>query len=68
MFEVDARGYSCPEPLLMATAALKEHPGEPIRVLVSTTNARDNVENAASKAGRSVKITQIGYDFELVLE
>ncbi len=68
MFEVDARGYSCPEPLLMATAALKEHPGEPIRVLVSTTNSRDNVSNAARKHGRTVTVNQIGYDFELVLE
>ena len=66
MFEVDARGYSCPEPLLMATAAFKAHPGETVRVLVSTTNARDNVENAARKAGRTVTIAQIGYDFELV--
>ena len=31
--EVDVRGLSCPEPVLLTMDAMEEHPGEMIRVL-----------------------------------
>ena len=31
--EVDVRGLSCPEPVLMVMDAMDEHPGKQIRVL-----------------------------------
>ena len=37
MYEVDARGLSCPEPLILVSEALKSHPGEQIKVLEQRT-------------------------------
>lgn len=31
--EVDVRGLSCPEPVLLVMDAMDEHPGETIRVI-----------------------------------
>ena len=43
MIEVDARGLSCPEPVLLTLDALKEAAGETVVSIVSDTNQRDNV-------------------------
>lgn len=43
MIQVNAKGLSCPEPLMMTQAALKEHPGEEIQVEVDSATPRDNI-------------------------
>ena len=63
MITVDARGYSCPEPMLMARDAVKSSNGEAVRVFVSSTNARDNVMGVAKKAKRGATVEQDGADF-----
>ena len=50
MKEVDARGLSCPEPLMMTAEALKDAKG-PIKVLVSEPHQRTNVEKFAKDHG-----------------
>lgn len=68
MYEVDARGLSCPEPLMMVSGALKDHPGETLKVLVSEPHSKTNVEKFAKNQGRSVKVKEIGSEFELTIE
>ena len=43
MIEVDARGLSCPEPVILTMNAMKKGGPEPIKVTVSNTVARDNI-------------------------
>lgn len=43
MIHVNAKGLSCPEPLMMTQAALKEHPGGEIQVEVDSATPRDNI-------------------------
>ena len=38
--EVDVRGPSCPEPVLMVMDAMDEHPGKQIRVLGDEAHTR----------------------------
>ena len=38
--EVDVRGLSCPEPVLMVMDAMDEHPGKQIRVLMMRHTGR----------------------------
>lgn len=40
---IDARGLSCPEPVLLTKQALKEHTKGGFTVAVSSATARDNV-------------------------
>ena len=51
MIEVDARGLSCPEPVILTMNAMKKGGSEPIKVTVSNTVARDNICSLAKKPG-----------------
>ena len=42
--EVDVRGLSCPEPVLLVMDAMDEHPGETIRVIGDEAHTRTNIE------------------------
>ena len=67
MYEVDARGLSCPQPLMMTNDAIKSQEG-PIKVLVSEPHQRTNVEKFAKDKGKKVTVTEVGSEFEIVIE
>ena len=48
---VDARGLSCPQPVLETKRASEAHPGNPLEVLVSTVTSRENVSRFARGQG-----------------
>ena len=51
MKEVDARGLSCPEPLMLTAEALKSADG-PVKVLVTEPHQKTNVEKYAKDHGK----------------
>ena len=67
MKEVDARGLSCPEPIMLTAEAIK-WTTEPVKVLVSEPHQRTNVEKFAKDKGRKVTVTEKGSEFEIVIE
>jgi TusA-related sulfurtransferase len=67
MKEVDARGLSCPQPVILATKAIKESEF-PFAVLVDTVTSRENVTRIAKKKGCSVESTAQDGDFRLVVK
>ena len=67
MKEVDARGLSCPEPLMMTADALKGAKG-PVKVLVSEVNQKMNVEKYAKSHGKSCRSKEVGSEFEIIIE
>lgn len=64
--QIDARGRSCPEPVLMTKKAVERTPEGAI-VMVDNTTARDNVTRFARNAGYQVKTVQDGTDYILSL-
>ena len=48
---VDARGLSCPQPVLLAQAAIKSVEHGTVCVLVDSGTAGDNVTRVAQKSG-----------------
>jgi TusA-related sulfurtransferase len=63
---VDARGLSCPQPVILARKAVQA--GEfPIEVLVETVTSRENVRRAAEKLGCTVQVEEVGDEFKLTL-
>lgn len=63
---VDARGLSCPQPVILARRAIEE--GHfPITVLVDTVTSRENVRRAAERAGLKVQVEAVGDDFKLTI-
>lgn len=67
MREVDARGLSCPEPLMLTAEALKQEKG-PVRVLVTEPHQKMNVEKFAKDRGRKTTSTETEDSFAVVIE
>lgn len=65
--QVDARGRSCPEPVLLAREALAEEP-EKLEVIVDNNTARNNVRRLAENLGYAVEVVSEGADYVLVLK
>ena len=64
--QVDARGLSCPQPVILTRDAIKAG-NFPIEVLVETVTSRENVKRAAEKAGCTVQVEEVGEEFKLTL-
>lgn len=64
---IDARGRSCPEPVLMTKKALQSNP-EALEVLVDNMTARENVTRFAKNSGYTVEVSQNGTDYILSLK
>ncbi len=52
---VDARGYSCPQPVLMLRSQMKAQAGGEITILVDTDVSKENVIRSATSEGWEVK-------------
>ena len=66
MNTVDARGLSCPQPVILAKKAIEA--GQfPIQVLVETVTSRENVRRMAEKAGCKVAVEPTGDEFKLTI-
>ncbi len=66
--QVDARGLSCPQPVLMTLDKLKSLDQGEVVVLVDTDTSRENVSRAAASLGWQVKEVQPeGGEFRIVL-
>lgn len=66
--EVDARGLSCPLPVVRTKEAVEKNPGAEIFVLVDNPAAKDNVTRMAEKMGRQVSVESTGLEFRLNLK
>lgn len=65
--QIDARGLSCPQPVLLAKKGIGKNP-EGIQILVDNTTARDNVTRFANNSGYKVEVKTQDSDFLLILE
>lgn len=64
---VDARGLSCPEPLMLTAEALKNS-DESVKILVTEPHQKMNVEKYAKDHGRKAVSMESGDGFEIVIE
>ena len=63
---VDARGLSCPQPVLMTMDEIRKVEKGEIVVLVDTDTSKENVSRAASSKGWQVKdLQQEGEGYKL---
>ena len=67
MIEVDARGFSCPIPVVKAKKAIEENPKEQIAVLVETEVSKENVSRLAQSKGYSIEVEEVADEYRLVL-
>jgi TusA-related sulfurtransferase len=67
MTEVDARGLSCPMPVIKTKNALEETESGEVVVIVNDATSRDNVTRLAKSKGCAISVEQKGDDFYLTL-
>ena len=67
MIEVDARGYSCPIPVVKTRQAMDGNPGAQFSVLVSEAVAKENVSRLAQSNGYTVATEKEDDGFRLTL-
>jgi len=68
---VDARGLSCPQPVIMTMDEIKKIDKGKIEVLVDTDTSKENVSRAAQSKGWQVKDVQVvgdGYKIIIINE
>ena len=65
--KVDARGRSCPEPVIMTKEAIETYDGKQIQILLDAMVAVENVEKYAKNQGYSVEQVSHGDDFSLII-
>ena len=64
---IDARGFSCPLPVVMVQKALKKEAPAELDVLVDNQTAMENVTRFAQNQGYQVSSAPEGSDFHLHL-
>lgn len=62
MKNIDARGLSCPQPMLMAKKAMEENTDDKIEILVDCSASVENVSRAAQKLGWEIKVEPLDND------
>jgi tRNA 2-thiouridine synthesizing protein A len=67
MTEVDARGYSCPIPVVKTKKAMDEHPEDTLTVLVETEVSKENVTRLAEGRGYTVEAEDVSGEYKLTL-
>ncbi len=64
---VDARGFSCPMPVVMVQKAVKSNNPAALEVLVDNQCSVENVTRFAESSGYKVAVAPEGQDFRLSL-
>jgi tRNA 2-thiouridine synthesizing protein A len=67
MMVIDARGYSCPIPVVKTKEAIDNNPRTPLAVLVESEVSRENVSRLARSRGYSIKVERMADGFRLLL-
>ena len=65
---VDARGYSCPMPVVMVQKEVKKNAPSTLEVLVDNQCSVENVTRYAHSQGYTVETSALGADFRLELK
>lgn len=66
---VDARGLSCPQPVIMALDEMKKEENREIVVLVDTDTSKENVSRAAVSQGWQVnEISEDGQGYRMTIK
>ncbi|OLS03149.1 sulfurtransferase TusA family protein [Tissierella creatinophila] len=64
--EIDARGRSCPEPVIMTMNAI-DSGDKKLKIIVDTNVAVENISRFANSRGYKVDVDETNEDFEINL-
>jgi len=65
--KIDARGLSCPQPVILTNRKIKEMGKGVFEILVDTDTSRENISRLAQQTGWDVEVKKADADYCLVL-
>ena len=65
--QIDARGLSCPQPVVLTKNKMKEIGKGTFEVIVETGTSRDNITRLANYEGWNIKVQEEDGEFILTL-
>ena len=65
---VNAKGLSCPQPVMLTKKALTGLDSGRVEVLVDTATSRNNVSRFAENKGWRVEVEELDKGFKVILE
>jgi len=65
---IDARGLSCPQPVVLTRNRMKELREGTFEVIVETGTSRDNITRLAQHEGWAIEVQEEGDEFRLILK
>lgn len=68
MKELDVRGLSCPEPVLILQKALDEDSNEIYKVLASEAHVVKNITHFANSKCKKVSVKEVDDEYEIMVE
>lgn len=68
MEKVDARGLSCPQPVILTHKKMKDLGRGTFEVLVDTETSKENITRLAQQSGWDIETTREGGDIRLLLK
>ncbi len=67
MKEIDVRGLSCPEPVLMLKEALEANKNDTYKILANEAHTVKNLKNFAETHGKKVSVKELGSEYEVTV-
>jgi tRNA 2-thiouridine synthesizing protein A len=65
--KIDARGLSCPQPVILTNKKIQEMGKGVFEILVDTDTSRENISRLAQQSGWDVEVKTVNDDYCLVL-
>ncbi len=65
--KIDARGLSCPQPVILTNRKIKEIGKGVFEILVDTDTSRENISRLAQQSGWDVEVKKVNGDYCLIL-
>ncbi len=65
--KIDARGLSCPQPVILTNRKIEKMGKGVFEVLVDTDTSRENISRLAQQTGWNVEVKRVNDDYYLVL-
>ena len=67
MKEIDVRGLSCPEPVLILKSEVEKSTDKSYKVLANEAHTVKNLKNFAETNGKKVDIKEVGVEYEVTV-
>ena len=68
MKEIDVRGLSCPEPVLILKSEVEKSTDKSYKVLANEAHTVKNIKLYAESVGKKVTVKEVGDEYELTVE